>query len=104
MAPVSGGGSSVLLRQNYYNIIDFSCQGKKGVTLMNIKARLVMLNKTMSRDLRNALKERRIFATTPQISSALSGTMDGAKGREIREAAKEIVEMWEKENAGKCEG
>ena len=95
MAPVSGGGSSVLLRQNYYNIIDFSCQGKKGVTLMNIKARLVMLNKTMSRDLRNALKERRIFATVSQISASLSGILDSPKGKEIVDATKEILAEWE---------
>lgn len=64
---------------------------------MTLKARLVILNKTMSGDLRNALKERRIFATVSQISYALSGALDGAKGREIREATEEIIETWEKE-------
>ncbi len=62
---------------------------------MNIKARLVMLNKTMSRDLRNALKERRIFATVSQISASLSGILDSPKGKEIVDATKEILAEWE---------
>lgn len=71
---------------------------------MNLKARLVMLKKTMSGDLRNALKARGIHAAPSEISLALGGCLDGRKGREIRESAVEIIAGWESESYDKRAG
>lgn len=62
---------------------------------LTFKARLAILNKSMSVDLRKALKERGIHASIPEISIALNKNSETTKSREIVKATKEIISEWE---------